>query len=343
MKILAVDDDEIVLELLQVTMEAEGFTDVTLASSGRQALNVIRDTLRPFDCILLDIQMPRMDGIELCGKIRRANKYKKTPIIMITAMSEKKYVDRAFKAGATDYVTKPFDVLELGTRIKMAQRLCEERKISQERTYAIEVLKDAIEKGDKCDIGEPVDIEDVNGVINYFAFENYLLQLTRGILFTSSVFAIKIENISSIYTRSSPSEFKYTLTDISEAISENLIGTESLISYRGSGIFICVCHRGDGLEREELEAQIRNSIVELDLIYSSGASLKVNLTVSGIKKSGVFTKLGTLSLQTRAIEDVEVRGAARKSQKPVVPEYVLSKKTTRKPLLKAIANILVGD
>ncbi len=70
MKMLAVDDDEVILDLLSLILEQEGHTDVVMSNSGEHALGVIDNTLSPFDCILLDIQMPKMDGIELCAKIR---------------------------------------------------------------------------------------------------------------------------------------------------------------------------------------------------------------------------------------------------------------------------------
>lgn len=97
MKILAVDDDEIMLELLSAATLAAGYDDVTLATSGADALQILKDSVTPFDCFLLDIKMPKMNGIQLCKKIRKYEIYDKTPIIMITAVTETESTERAFE------------------------------------------------------------------------------------------------------------------------------------------------------------------------------------------------------------------------------------------------------
>ncbi len=122
MKILAVDDDEILLELLAATLQMLGYAEVTTAGSASDALQIIGAEKQPFDCLLFDIQMPEMDGIQLCSIVKSMEPYKQVPVIMITAMTDRSFVDRAFAAGAVDYVTKPFDELELGTRLRIAER-----------------------------------------------------------------------------------------------------------------------------------------------------------------------------------------------------------------------------
>ncbi len=123
MKTLIVDDDDLVLEQLSAIMAYSGFTDVTLAGSAQDAAEVISASRTPFDCFCLDIQMPDVSGIDLCRWIRRQSDYGSTPILMITAMTDKSYVLEAFAAGAIDYITKPFDPIELITRVKLAERL----------------------------------------------------------------------------------------------------------------------------------------------------------------------------------------------------------------------------
>ena len=123
MRILSVDDDPIILELLVAVLASMGHTEVTTAESAVEAFEIIKNDPEPFDCFLLDIQMPEIDGIQLCKSLRFIPEYKRTPILMITAMSDKAYIERAFASGATDYVTKPFDIVELGARIKVAESL----------------------------------------------------------------------------------------------------------------------------------------------------------------------------------------------------------------------------
>ena len=134
MKILAVDDDPYILEILTMMAARAGFTDVSTSLSGEIALDMLNKGDVVFDCLLLDISMPDMDGIELCQLVRSMPAYRKTPVIMLTAMTEKDYIDRAFQAGATDYANKPFDIVELNARLRMAQEVF---SVRQEAAAAI--------------------------------------------------------------------------------------------------------------------------------------------------------------------------------------------------------------
>jgi len=138
MQILAVDDDEIMLDLLSAAMLAVGYDNVTLAAGGAEALQIMADTTEPFECFLLDVKMPKMSGIQLCKKIRKFKGHEKTPIIMITAVAGTDSVERAVDAGATDYVIKPFDIFELGHRIKLAETLVGEIQSAKKNVEKVE-------------------------------------------------------------------------------------------------------------------------------------------------------------------------------------------------------------
>ncbi|WP_108482030.1 response regulator [Oceaniglobus ichthyenteri] len=120
MKILAVDDDEYILEILSMLVIKAGFPDIVTATSAGDALDRITSTSEPFQCILLDIQMPIMDGVEFCDLLRRLPDYGECPIIMVTAMTDKVWMDQAYGAGATDYIIKPFDYNILSARLTAA-------------------------------------------------------------------------------------------------------------------------------------------------------------------------------------------------------------------------------
>ena len=113
--ILAVDDDIDILELVQMSLTAEGF-DVITANDGMSALEKAK-AYSP-DLILLDLMMPVMDGFEVIGKLRAEPQTRTIPVIMLTARAQTHERVQGLNAGADDYVTKPFDLDELTARIE---------------------------------------------------------------------------------------------------------------------------------------------------------------------------------------------------------------------------------
>ena len=115
-KILVVDDDRNLCELLRLYIEKEGF-DVVIANDGRQALELF-DSEKP-DLIMLDIMLPELDGWQVCREIRKKSQ---CPIIMLTAKGEVFDKVLGLELGADDYVVKPFEAKEVVARIKAVLR-----------------------------------------------------------------------------------------------------------------------------------------------------------------------------------------------------------------------------
>lgn len=116
MKILVVDDDASIRQLLQITLQVEGY-EVVLAEDGAQALTLV-DT-EQVDLIVLDLMLPHMDGWEVCRKVREKGDL---PIIMLTAKDDEVDTILGLKQGADDYITKPFSPRELVARIEAVLR-----------------------------------------------------------------------------------------------------------------------------------------------------------------------------------------------------------------------------
>jgi len=112
LNILIIDDEEDVVEVLRDRLESYGFT-VSSAGSGLQALTLLAEDT--FDGILLDLRMPGMDGFETLERIRKRDR--STPIIIITASSNKEAAIIAESKGANEYLMKPFEWEELKTKI----------------------------------------------------------------------------------------------------------------------------------------------------------------------------------------------------------------------------------
>jgi two-component system, OmpR family, response regulator MtrA len=115
-RILLVEDDPSIREVTAIGLGAAGFA-VTTAADGAEGLERFRSD--PFELVLLDIMLPRMDGYEVCRQIRKTST---VPVVMLTARGDTMDVVVGLEAGADDYVRKPFDLPELIARIRAALR-----------------------------------------------------------------------------------------------------------------------------------------------------------------------------------------------------------------------------
>lgn len=112
MKILVVDDEKLLVKGIKFNLENEGYT-VDSCFDGETAVNMARS--EDYDLIILDLMMPKKDGLQACQEIRM---FSTVPIIMLTARSEGADLLMGFESGADDYVTKPFNILELKARVR---------------------------------------------------------------------------------------------------------------------------------------------------------------------------------------------------------------------------------
>jgi len=118
-RILLVDDEQSVQKLLSYPLRKEGY-EVVAALDGQQALDRVRD--QPFDLVVLDVMLPKMDGFEVCRRIRARTA---VPIIMLTAKAEEFDKVLGLELGADDYITKPFSMREFRSRVKAVLRRAE--------------------------------------------------------------------------------------------------------------------------------------------------------------------------------------------------------------------------
>ena len=116
MKILVVDDEKTLVKGIKFDLENEGY-QVECAYDGASAVDLARN--EKFDLLILDVMMPELDGLEACMRIRE---FSNVPIIMLTAKSEDADKLMGFECGADDYLTKPFNILELKARVRALLR-----------------------------------------------------------------------------------------------------------------------------------------------------------------------------------------------------------------------------
>ena len=130
-KILIADDDKNICELLRLYLEKEGYA-TCIANDGEEGLEKFNQ-LKP-DMVLLDVMMPKMDGLEVCRRIRKLGN---TPVMMLTAKGETFDKVLGLELGADDYMVKPFDTKEVVARIKAVLRRCTAATTQTESTEGV--------------------------------------------------------------------------------------------------------------------------------------------------------------------------------------------------------------
>lgn len=131
-KVLVVDDEKLIVKGIRFSLEQDGM-EVTCAYDGEEALRYARE--QEFDMILLDIMLPKLSGTEVCQQIRE---FSNVPIVMLTAKSDDMDKIMGLEYGADDYITKPFNILEVKARIKAIMRRTAGREMPRQETNILE-------------------------------------------------------------------------------------------------------------------------------------------------------------------------------------------------------------
>lgn len=308
MKILAVDDDDTLRELLSIALKKMAFRDVRLCESAEAALDLIEEETAPFECFLLDIDMPGMDGIELCRKIRAMPKYEYAPIVMLSSLSDRVHIEGAFDAGASDYMTKPFDERELKARLYLAHKHGQEKMKFGRVRAEVEDVRSQLGKRKDFTLATPLELDDVAGALEYLALENFLLQMS-GELGGVDVIAVKIGNVAEIFENTSASEFRFAINSVADAIAETLRLRQFFVSYAGDGRFAVVVRDGLGMEGEVFSNDLACNAEEIDVMTLGGKLLSPELFVGRAKRNGFIPRKANLRALELAMQDAEDRAA----------------------------------
>jgi len=131
-KILVVDDEKLIVKGIKFSLEQENM-EVDVAYDGEEAFNLAKNN--NYSIILLDVMLPKIDGLEVCRMIRE---FSNVPIIMVTAKGEDMDKIMGLEYGADDYITKPFNILEVKARIKAIMRRSSKRATEDEKKKIFE-------------------------------------------------------------------------------------------------------------------------------------------------------------------------------------------------------------
>jgi len=264
MKIIAVDDDLVSLNLLRDCLQSERDHDVTLKPSALDALETLQKEEIPFDCILLDIEMPELSGIDLCREIRSLAAYHSAPIIMITRRRDHSSISQAFANGATDYIKKPFDAFEVLTRINVAERLVQERQAALDSYTAVRnalgytppvLSAKQIKKNDAFIASGAMQIK-LEGLLPLSVFKNYLEQVAETEVCDTYLFAVRIQSIDRIFASMDAADFLEFLEAFICALKSTFGAEGTFLSHVGNGTMLCAMSSDGGFAPDEAQLSI---------------------------------------------------------------------------------------
>lgn len=307
MKILAVDDEPVFLEILKQNLDHIGYHQVEYCQSAFQALRVLQDAPGGFDCLLVDIEMPGMDGIELVRQVRQLSQCRNTPILMLTAMSESQYVDAAFMAGASDYINKPLVPVELSARLRSARALGLERK----RVAALTDLhRGAIGNVVQMRFSDATVLPEIDGGMDLVALKNYALTLGNLRMMNWKATGFAVVGASEFYNSCGPRHYLDMIQDVGSVIFDVLKRGRFMLAHAGSGCFVALIEREQWSDTDDLESQANALIDPFNDFYQELAPIPVQLVLGAPQQNGLLSFQPADRPIDRALQSAQQRSAS---------------------------------
>jgi PleD family two-component response regulator len=311
MRILVVDDSEDSRDLTEGALLSAGYTDIAAVASGWEALKILdvgrtSDEPPTVDVVLLDIVMPDMDGVETCARIRNDQRYADLPIIMVTSLGDMDSLANAFVAGATDYVTKPVNRVELVARVRAALRLKQEldRRQARER----ELLTFLSNWGDRR---ASTLIDEATGLFVGEAAEAYLATAGGGETdAVVSILALTLDRFDVYRSANGESAARSVLAQVARAV-RRLAATVGIVAaaYRNGTIILVAPELGANSARE-LGEMLHATVAKLRLPNSEAvASDYVTASVAAIT-GRVKRAVDRVQLLTQAMSRLQAAAGA---------------------------------
>jgi CheY-like chemotaxis protein len=259
MRILIVDDDSTFRDLLEMSLEENGFNDLVQASSADVVLEFLDNEDPYFDCFVLDIEMPGTDGIKLCSEIRSRPAFRLAPIIMLTSSDSKRAMWQAFNAGATDFLHKPLNSLELAARIKTASLLVE--SLRRETAPVLSVYENPDFDGELNGFhpGTRITFSKIRPMRDYFELENTFLRMDEA-LYAFSLFTVELKGFKALADNADHHEALHLVHMAASTIPRVLMSQRLLFSYIGYGKFTCALMARTPVVAQLLQARLREQL-----------------------------------------------------------------------------------
>jgi sigma-B regulation protein RsbU (phosphoserine phosphatase) len=308
MRILIVDDFEDGRDIAKAMLFAAGYEDVCTAGSAMEAYRFLgvgapaTEDVSPVDLVLLDIVMPEIDGIEACARIRNESLYSDVPIIMVTSLADMDSLANAFVAGATDYITKPLNRVELLARVRSALRLkCElDRRQARER----ELLEFMSTWGDRR---AALWIDDATGLFVGEVAEAYLIAAAK---FRSdadaTVIALAVDRLEAYRSTQGDVVVSDILGQVARAVRTTAATVGVVAAAYRNGLIVLVVPEFNASAARTLGEALRASVS--GLVISNRESIAANhVTASVAVVTGrVHRWIDRIHLLTRAMSEIQI-------------------------------------
>lgn len=292
MKIIAVDDEPMVLEILQAILLDLGHSDFTGFSDPAEAARTLEQ--QSVDCILLDVQMPEINGLDLARRILGIDRHKDTPIVMLTSQGERATIDASFAEGAMDYIPKPLNRDVIGARLATIKAVLEQRNHEKQLLEAEAVRR-------RRDFRVPRYFKGVAQMRGYIAFQNYITTLSNKRLMTFSFAAMHVTNARAQFDDFSAQTYEPWIAQVAEALAQALEAQQCVFAHAGGGAFIVAYNRFSDFDEKSIVAKARLALAENGVCYDRDGIPMPRLVAEDSTTATIFSASKPEKLLSRLI------------------------------------------
>ena len=279
MRILVVDDSPDSRALIRVILREAGYADVVPVGSAEEAFRSLgvgapSAVLAPFDLVLMDIQMPGVDGLEACRRIRAQERLRDVPVIVVTAETEDVHLQSAFDAGAMDYIAKPVRSAELVARVRSALKLKQEMDQRKQREAELIAVAQQLETANR-ELRRLSFLDGLTGITNRRGFDEFLLRewkraaRAQG---TLSVILLDVDHFKPFNDHYGHLAGDDCLKHIAAALKAALHRPADLVARYGGEEFVVVLPDTDALHAVSVAETLRAAVETLRIPHASSPS-----------------------------------------------------------------------
>lgn len=312
MRILIVDDSEDSRDITEAALLSAGYQDVPTATSAAEAFallgigNDAGNETATVDIILLDIVMPEIDGIEACARIRNDLRYVDIPIVMVTSLADMDSLANAFVAGATDYITKPVNRIELLARVRSALKLKGELERRQQRER--ELLTFLSTWGDRR---ASIWIDDTTGLFVGEVAEAYLTNADkRQADETISLLALSVDRLDIVRSGQGEDIARGILARVALAVRSAAATIGAVAASYRNGLIILVLPEYGAAAAKKLAEALRVAVSKLGIVNSESIAADHVTASVAVVTANARRGLGRVHLLTHAISTIKEAAAA---------------------------------